>query len=193
LGSDDTSTYPGSGPSTPEVKPLFPSLVFILSTGWLTVLLGLYCLEEEEEGFDLPTPRVQVPLYRRGSGYSLVVRLPGCRLPRGCGLGMGPALLCPLPGRMLLYKAHFPLGSAYPGYMPPVCLRSFRGGGLARCGWWRPCVAGVTPISSLCRSSRDLATFNKASIEGFRRLCQLGPPVVKMSACCWRSRLLGRS
>jgi hypothetical protein len=93
------------------------------------VLLELYCIEEEEEGFDLPTLRVQAPLYRWGSGYSLVVRLPGYRLPHDRGLGMGPALLCPLPGRMLLYKAPFSLGLAYPGYMPLVCLGSFHGGG----------------------------------------------------------------
>jgi hypothetical protein len=64
LGSYDTRTYPGSGPSTPEVKPLLPALVFILSTRWLTRLLELYCLEVEEEEFDLPTLRVQAPLYR---------------------------------------------------------------------------------------------------------------------------------
>jgi hypothetical protein len=76
LGSYDTSTYPGSGPSTPEVKPLLPTLVFILSTRSLTVLLELYCLEVEEEVFDPPTLRVHAPLYRQGPGYSLVVRLP---------------------------------------------------------------------------------------------------------------------
>jgi hypothetical protein len=72
LGRDDTSTYQGSRPSTPEVKPLLPALVFILSTRWLTRLLELYCLEVEEEVFDLPTLRVHAPLYRRGPGYSLV-------------------------------------------------------------------------------------------------------------------------
>jgi hypothetical protein len=35
LGSDDTSTYPGSGPSSPEVKPLHPALFFITITRWL--------------------------------------------------------------------------------------------------------------------------------------------------------------
>jgi hypothetical protein len=63
------STYPGSGPSSPEVKPLCPALVFIISTRWLTVLLDLCCLEEEEEVFDLPILRVQAPLYRQGPGY----------------------------------------------------------------------------------------------------------------------------
>jgi hypothetical protein len=95
LGSDDTSSYPGSRPSTLKVKPLLPALVFILSTQWLTVLLELCCLEEEEEGFDLPVRRVQAPLYRQGPGYSFIIRLPGYRLPRGCGLGVGPTLLWP--------------------------------------------------------------------------------------------------
>jgi hypothetical protein len=67
------------------------------------------------------------------------------------------------------------------------------GEGLAWCSWWRPCVAGVTLVSGLCRSCRDPATFNKASVKGFHHLCWLGPLVVKMSAGCWRSRLLGRS
>jgi hypothetical protein len=90
LGSYDTSTYPGSRPSTPEVKPLLPATLFILSTRWLIRLLELYYLEVEEEVFDLPTLRVQAPLYRQGPGYSLVS---GCRLLRGCGLDVGPAIL----------------------------------------------------------------------------------------------------
>jgi hypothetical protein len=36
----------------------------------------MYCLEVEEEEFDLPSLRVQAPLYRRGSGYSFGIRLP---------------------------------------------------------------------------------------------------------------------
>jgi hypothetical protein len=62
LGSYDTSTYQGSGPSTLEGKPLLPALLFILSTQWLTRLLELYCLEVEEEVFDPPILRVQAPL-----------------------------------------------------------------------------------------------------------------------------------
>jgi hypothetical protein len=58
LGSYDMSTYPGSGPSTLEVKPLLPALLFILSTRWLTRLLELYCPEIEEEVFNLPNLRV---------------------------------------------------------------------------------------------------------------------------------------
>jgi hypothetical protein len=44
----DTSVYPGSGPSTPEVTPLFPALFLIISTV-ITTLLELFGLEEEEE------------------------------------------------------------------------------------------------------------------------------------------------
>jgi hypothetical protein len=58
-----------------------------------TTLLELFGLEEEEEGSDLPSLRVQTPLYRRGSGYRLGGRLPGSRLLRGCGLGVA---CCPL-------------------------------------------------------------------------------------------------
>jgi hypothetical protein len=92
LGSYDTRTYPGLGPSTPEVKPLLPTLLFILCTRWLTRLLELYCLEVEEEEFDLPILRVQAPLYSQGPGYNLAS---GCRLPHGCDLGVGPAILWP--------------------------------------------------------------------------------------------------
>jgi hypothetical protein len=79
--------YPGSGPSTPEVTPLLPTLFLIIFTV-VTALLELFGLEEEEEGLDLPNLRVQTPLYRQGSGYRLGGRLPGCRLLRGCGLGV---------------------------------------------------------------------------------------------------------
>jgi hypothetical protein len=55
-----------------------------------TRLLELYSLEVEEEESDPPSLRVQAPIYRRGPGYRLGVRLPGCRLPRGRGLDVGP-------------------------------------------------------------------------------------------------------
>jgi hypothetical protein len=35
IGQWQHITYPGSGPSSPEVKPLRPALVFITSTWWL--------------------------------------------------------------------------------------------------------------------------------------------------------------
>jgi hypothetical protein len=123
LGSYDTSTYPGLGPSTPEVKALLPALLFILRTRWLTRLLELYCLEVEEEEFDPPTLRVQAPLYRQGPGYSLAS---GCRLPRGYGLGWALPSSGPLPGRIPLYKADFPLRLAYSEHMLLVCFGSFR-------------------------------------------------------------------
>jgi hypothetical protein len=40
--------YLGSGPSTPEVKPLLPALFHIIFTV-VTMLLELFGLEEEEE------------------------------------------------------------------------------------------------------------------------------------------------
>jgi hypothetical protein len=55
--------YPGSEPSTPEVTPLLPAL-FLISSTVVTTLLELFGLEEEEEGSDLPSLRVQIPLYR---------------------------------------------------------------------------------------------------------------------------------
>jgi hypothetical protein len=69
LGKQRHITYPGSGSSSLEVKPLRPALVFIISTRWLIVFLELCCLEEEEEEFDLPILRVQAPLYMQGPGY----------------------------------------------------------------------------------------------------------------------------
>jgi hypothetical protein len=52
------------------------------------MLLKLFSLEEEEEGSDLPSLRVQTLLYSRGSGYRLGGQLPGCRLLRGRVLGV---------------------------------------------------------------------------------------------------------
>jgi hypothetical protein len=129
LRSNDTSTYPGLGLSMPELKPLLPALVFILSTRWLTVLLELCCLEEEEEGFDPLTPRVQAPLYRRCPSYSMSPGFPAIGFPMAMVLAWVPLSSSPLPRWRPLYKAPFPLGLAYPGYMPSVCLRSFHGEG----------------------------------------------------------------
>jgi hypothetical protein len=82
----------------PEVTPLLPALFLIIFT-MVTTLLELFGLEEEEEGSDLPSLRVQTPLYRRGSGYRLGGQLPGCRLLRGCVLGV---ILWPLTPRLML-------------------------------------------------------------------------------------------
>jgi hypothetical protein len=153
LGSYDTSTYPGSGPSLPEVKPLLPALVFILSTWWLTRLLELYCLEVEEEVSDLPILRVQAPLYRWGPGYSLVSGCPAAGSPVAAVLAWVSPLSGPLPGRRPLYKAPFPHGLAYSRYMPLVGIGSFRGGGACPLRFmeavrgWRH--AGLRPLSFL--------------------------------------------
>jgi hypothetical protein len=80
----------------PEVTPLLPTLFLIIFTV-VTTLLELFSLEEEEEGLDLPSLRVQTPLYRQGSIYRLGGRLPGCRLLHGCGLGVACYPLTPCP------------------------------------------------------------------------------------------------
>jgi hypothetical protein len=159
--------YPGSGPSTPEVTPLLPTLLFILSTWWLTRLLELYCLEVKEEEFDPPTLRVQATLYTQGPGYSLVSGFPAIGSSVAAVLTWAPPSSGPLSGRRLLYKAPFPLGAAYSEHMLPVCLGSFHEGGLSRCGWWRPSMAGVTLVSGLCRSCRGHVAFDKAPVGGF--------------------------
>jgi hypothetical protein len=64
---------------------ILPALFLIIFTV-VTTLLELFGPEEEEEGSDLPSLRVQTPLYRQGSGYRLGGRLPGCWLLRGYGL-----------------------------------------------------------------------------------------------------------
>jgi hypothetical protein len=84
-------------------------LSLILSTLWLTVLLELSCLEEEEEGFDPPTLRVQALLYRPGPGYSMLSRCLAAGSPMAAALAWVPLSSVPLPGRRLLYKAPFPL------------------------------------------------------------------------------------
>jgi hypothetical protein len=149
------------------------------------MLLELYCLEVEEEVFDPPTLRVQAPLYRRGPGYSLVVRLPAPPWLWSRHGPRSPLALCLGAGRFI--KCLFPLDRHIWGICPWSASDPFVEEGLARCGWWRSCVAGITPVSGLCRSCRVPVTFNKASVGGFRRLCRLGPPAVKMSA-----NLLGR-
>jgi hypothetical protein len=152
LDSYDTSTYPGSGPSTSEVTPILPALLFILSTR-LTRLLELYCLEVEEEEFDLPILSIQAPLYRQGPGYSLVSSCPAAGSSVAAVLTWASPSSGPLSGRRPLYKAHFPLGPTYSEHMLPVCLRSFRGGGAcplrlveAERGWRH---AGLWPLSIL--------------------------------------------
>jgi hypothetical protein len=131
------------------------------------VLLELCCLEEEEEGFDPPTLRVQPPLYRRGPGYSMSFGCQAAGSPMAAALAWVPLSSVPLPGCRLLYKAPFPLDRHIRGICPRFASDPSMEEGLAWCGWWRPCVASVTPVSSFCRSCRDPTTINKASVKGF--------------------------
>jgi hypothetical protein len=85
----DTSVYPGSGPSPMEVKPLLPAC-FVLSRQWL-LQCSLSCSARGGRSrLDLPSLRVQTPLYRRGSGYRLGGGSSGYRLLRGCVFGVIP-------------------------------------------------------------------------------------------------------
>jgi hypothetical protein len=54
-------------------------------------------------------------------------------------------------------------------------------------------VAGITLVSSLCRSCRDPATFNKALVKGFVVFFRLEPSAGTILASCWRNYLLDRS
>jgi hypothetical protein len=72
--------YPGSGPSTSEVKPLLPAC-FLLALQWLQCSSSCLSRGGRRKRIRSPRLRVQTPLYRRGSGYRLGGRLPGCRLP----------------------------------------------------------------------------------------------------------------
>jgi hypothetical protein len=175
-----------SGGNTPT-----SCLVFILSTRWLTRLLELYCLEVEEDEFDLPSLRVQAPLYRRGPGYRFGVQLPGCRLLRGSGFDMGPAILWPSVWALEIYKVFFPLGPASWEHMPPVLPRILSWRRVLLVGWWRPSMAGVTLVPCHYRSCWGHAAFVKHPLEEFRRLRRLGLLMVKSPVGCWRSRPFG--
>jgi hypothetical protein len=130
LGSYDMSTYPGSGPSSPEVKPLLLALVFILSTRWLTRLLELYCLEVEEEVSDLPILRVQAPLYRQGPSYSLASGCLATGSPVAVVLAWVPPSSGPRPKRRPLYKEPFSLDRHIWGICPRFASDPFVGKGL---------------------------------------------------------------
>jgi hypothetical protein len=115
---------------------------------------------------DLPRLRVQTPLYRRGSGYRLGGRLPGCRLLRGCVFDVifwpSPVLI----SRWHFIKRLFPLGPAFARHMPSLLPRILLWGRLLLAGWWSLDVACVTPVLRLCRSCRGQATFGKTAIGG---------------------------
>jgi hypothetical protein len=136
------------------------------------MLLELFGLEEEEEdGSDLPSLRVQTPLYRQGSGYRLDGRLPGCRLLRGHSLAMIRwSSDSPSDGSHFI-KWLSPLDRHLGGISSPFCLGSFRGegscllvGGVRT--WLAPCLSfasvdliGARPLSA------------KLPLEGSCRLC----------------------
>jgi hypothetical protein len=156
-----------------------------------TRLLELYCLEVEEEEFDLPSLRVQAPLYRWGPGYRLGVRLPGCRLLRGRGLDVGPPSSGPLSGRWQLYKVPFPLGPTSSRHMPSGLPRILSWRRVLPVGWWRPSVASVTLVSCFYRSCRGHAAFGKAYVGGVSSSSPARASTVKSPAGCWCSRPFG--
>jgi hypothetical protein len=99
---------------------------------------------------------------------------PAIGFPMSVALAWVPLSCVPLPGRRLLYKAPFPLDRHIRGICPRLASDPFVEEELAWCGWWRPCMAGITPVSSLCRSCRDPATFDKAMVKGFVIFAGLG-------------------
>jgi hypothetical protein len=77
----------------------------------------------------IPSLRVQTPLYRKGLGYRLGGRLPGCRLLRGHGLGVIRWSSDSQPDGSHFIKWLFPLDRHLGGISSPFCLGSFRGEG----------------------------------------------------------------
>jgi hypothetical protein len=144
-----------------------------------TRLLELFGLEEEEEGSDLPSLRVQAPLYRRGPGYRLGGRLPGCRLLRGRGLDVAPPSSDSLSEDGNFIKCLSPLDRHLRGICPLFCLGSFRvEGSCPLIGGDRAWLASrLSPASiDLVRAKLLLA---KQPLEEFRRLRQLWLSSVK--------------
>jgi hypothetical protein len=153
-----------------------------------TRLLELFGLEVEEEGSDLPSLRVQALLYRRGPGYRLGGRLPGCRLLRGRGLDVAPPSSGSLPDVGNFIKFLFPLDQHLRGISALLCLGSFRGeGSCPLIGGGRAWLASrLSPASVDIVGARPLLA--KRSLEEFRRLRRLWLSSVKSPAGCWRSR-----
>jgi hypothetical protein len=155
------------------VKPLCHALVFIISARWLTVLLELCCLVEEEV-FDLPTLRVQAPLYRQGPGYRVSSGCPATGFSVAAVLAWVLFSSAPLHGRRLLIKCLYPLDRHIWVICPRLALDPFVERGFAWCDWWMPCVAGVSLVSSLYHSCRTPTAFNKAMVKGFVIFTGLG-------------------
>jgi hypothetical protein len=164
--------YPGSGPSTPEVTPLLPSLFLIIFTV-VTTLLELFGLEEEEEGSALPSLRVQTPLYTRGSGYRLAGRLPAPPRPRPWP---DPLASDSLSDDGNFIKCLSSLDRHLGGICPPFCLGSFLGEGSC------PLIGGVWMWLASCPSlaSVDLVGARllsaKQPLEGSCHLRRLRSP-----------------
>jgi hypothetical protein len=173
----------------PEVTPLLPALFLIIFTV-VTMLLELFDLEEEEEGWDLPSLRIQTPLYRRGSGYRL-----GGRLPAPPRLRPWRDLLASdsLSDDGNFIKCLSPLDRYLGGICPPFFLGSFRGEGSC------PLIGGGRAwlTSRLSLASVDLVGARmlsaKQPLEGSCRLHRLWLFAVESLAGCWRSRPFGRS
>jgi hypothetical protein len=158
-----------------------------------TRLLELLGLEEEEEGSDLPSLRVQAPLYRQGPGYRLGVRLLGCRLLRGRSLCVGPSSLTPLSDDGNFIKCLSTLDRHLRGICPVLCLGSFHGEGscLLIGGGWAWLASHLSPASVDLVRARLL--LEKQPLEEFHRLLWLGLLAAESLAGHWRSRPFGRS
>jgi hypothetical protein len=152
------------------------------------MLLDLFGLEEEEEGSDLPSLRVQTLIYRRGSGYRLGGRLPGCWLLRGQVLSVAPPSSGSSPDVGNFIKCLFPSDQHLRGISPLLCLGSFCGGGscslIGRAQAWL--ASRLSPASVDLVGARPLLA--KWPLEEFHRLRRLWLSSVKMPADCWRSR-----
>jgi hypothetical protein len=190
----DTLVYPGSGPSTLEVTPLLPALFLIISI-MVTMLLELFGLEEEEEeeGSDLRSLRVQTPLYRQGSDYRLGGRLPGYQLL--CGHGLCVIRWAPHSSSD---GSHFikwlsPLDRHLGGISSPFCLGSFRGEGscLLVGGVWTWLASCPSFASVDLVGARPLSV--KRPLEESCHLRRLWLSSVELPAGCWRSRPFGHS
>jgi hypothetical protein len=122
-----------------------------------TRLLELYGLEVEEEESDLPSLRVQAPLYRWGPGYRLGVWLPGCRLLRGHGLDMGPLSSDPLSDSGNFIKCLSPWTGISEAYALCSASDPFMEEALARWlveaerGWRHTCLPLLSILSGSCR------------------------------------------
>jgi hypothetical protein len=77
--------------------------------------------------------------------------------------------------------------------MPSVLPRILSWRRLLPVDWWRPGVAGVTPVPLSVDLVEARLLLVKQTLEEFRHLCRLGPPAAESPAGCWCSRPLGRS